>query len=151
VADCGRRVEMLIETKHPTRYGGLVERRLVETLRHFGWDRPGSPVRVMSFSFTALQRVERLAPDLRLVMLIERARNWPMLRSVVGPDWLLGPGIDQLTRHPKFAERMRRSGRELNVWTVNDGPQLDLCLELGVRALITDRPRYLLDRLAPDP
>ena len=40
VADYDRRVEVAIETKHPTRYGGLVERRLVELLRDFGWDRP---------------------------------------------------------------------------------------------------------------
>ena len=63
VADYDRRVEVAIETKHPTRYGGLVERRLVDQLRHLGWDRAGSPARVMSFSWTALQRVERLAPD----------------------------------------------------------------------------------------
>ena len=51
VADYDRRVELAIETKHPTRYGGLVERRLVEMLRDFGWDRRrSSPVRVMSFS-----------------------------------------------------------------------------------------------------
>ena len=37
VADYDRRVEVAIETKHPTRYGGLVERRLVELLRDFGW------------------------------------------------------------------------------------------------------------------
>ena len=52
VADYDRRVELAIETKHPTRYGGLVEKRLVEMLRDFGWDaqvRDG-PVRVMSFS-----------------------------------------------------------------------------------------------------
>src|SRR6478736_5435374 len=68
--------ELAIETKHPTRYGGLVERRLVDQLRHLGWDRPGSPARVMSFSWTALQRVERLAPDVPLVMLLEHSRTW---------------------------------------------------------------------------
>lgn len=57
VADYGRRIEVAIETKHPTRYGGLVEKRLVEMLRDFGWHHAGAPVRVMSFSFTALQRV----------------------------------------------------------------------------------------------
>ena len=36
VADYDRRVELAIETKHPTRYGGLVERRLVEALGDFG-------------------------------------------------------------------------------------------------------------------
>ncbi|QZY29258.1 glycerophosphodiester phosphodiesterase family protein [Nocardioides coralli] len=147
VADCGRRVELAIETKHPTRYAGLVERRLVEELRRFGWDRPDSPVRVMSFSYVALQRVERLAPGLRLVMLIDRARHWPVLKPVLGRTWELGPGIDQLTRHPQFARRMQRSGRRLNVWTVNDDAQLQLCLDLGVTTLITDRPAYLLEQL----
>ena len=32
VADADRPLELAIETKHPTRYGGLVERRLAETL-----------------------------------------------------------------------------------------------------------------------
>ncbi len=73
VADYERRVDVAIETKHPTRFGGLVEKRLVEMLREFGWEVAGSPVRVMSFSFTALQRVERLAPDLALVQLIDKA------------------------------------------------------------------------------
>jgi glycerophosphoryl diester phosphodiesterase len=147
VADYDRPVEIAIETKHPTRYGGLVERRLVEQLRHFGWDRAGSPVRVMSFSWTALQRVQRLAPDLRLVMLVEHARTWSMVRRVVGRDWLVGPGIAELTAHPELGRRITAAGRDLHVWTVNTEDELDLCLELGVRAVITDRPAFVLDLL----
>src|SRR6187549_1885329 len=92
VADCDRRVELAVETKHPTRYGGLVERRLVQLLTEFGWAGEDSPVRVMSFSFTALQRVSRLAPELELVMLIDKAHHWPMLRRMVDPAWIIGPG-----------------------------------------------------------
>jgi glycerophosphoryl diester phosphodiesterase len=147
VADCGRRVELAIETKHPTRYAGLVEKRLVEELRRFGWHRGDSPVRVMSFSYTALQRVERLAPDLRLVMLMEKARHWPVVKPVLGKGWILGPGIEQLTRHPDFGPRLRRTRREINVWTVNTDAQLDLCLDLGVTTVMSDRPAYLLERL----
>src|SRR6266550_3460527 len=115
-AEADRSVELVIETKHPTRYGGLVERRLVEALSEFGWTGEDSPVRVMSFSYVALQRMQRLAPHLRLVMLVERARNWPMLKPMVEDGWALGPGIDTLVKHPKFAEKMGRSGRELHVW-----------------------------------
>jgi glycerophosphoryl diester phosphodiesterase len=146
-ADYDRPVDLAIETKHPTRYGGLVERRLVELLRHFGWERAGSPVRVMSFSWTALQRVQRLAPDLRLVMLVEHARTWSMVRRVVGRDWLVGPGIAELTAHPELGRRITAAGRDLHVWTVNTEDELDLCLELGVRAVITDRPAFVLDLL----
>lgn len=147
VADYDRRVELAIETKHPTRFGGLVERRLAEQLRDFGWDREGSPARVMSFSYTALQRIERLARGVPLVMLVEHARTWPLLRRAIGRDWIVGPGIAELTEHPRLGRRIVRAGHDLHVWTVNTEAELDLCLELGVKAVITDRPAYLLDLL----
>ncbi len=147
VADYERRVEVAIETKHPTRFGGLVEKRLVEMLREFGWETPTSPVRVMSFSFTALQRVERLAPAVQTVQLIDKPALWPMLRRVVDSRAIMGPGMEMLREHPRVIDSMTRSGRTLHVWTVNTEDDLDLCLKLGVRAVITDRPAYLLELL----
>lgn len=147
VADLDRRVEIAVETKHPTRYGGLVERRVAELLRDFGWDRPGGPVRVMSFSYTALQRMERLAPDVQLVQLIEHIPYWPVLRRVVGRDWLLGPGVKLLHESRRLGESITRAGHDMHVWTVNTPADLRVCQELGVRAVITDRPAYLLDLL----
>jgi glycerophosphoryl diester phosphodiesterase len=44
IADSGRRIELAIETKHPTRWAGQVEQRLLATLRRFGLDAP-SPAR----------------------------------------------------------------------------------------------------------
>ena len=147
VADYDRRVELAIETKHPTRYGGLVERRVVDLLRDFGWERPGSPARVMSFSVTALQRVERMAPGVPLVMLLERAHHWPMLRRVIGPDWIVGPGVKELMDHPKLGRRITAAGHPLHVWTVNTPQELQFCLDLGVEAVISDRPAYVLELL----
>jgi len=147
VRDYDRRVELAIESKHPTRYGGLTERKLAEVLREFGWDKPASPVRVMSFSYTALQRMERLAPWVQLVQLIDRAQLWPTLRRVVEPSWIIGPGIEELRDHPRFARRLQLDGKRLHVWTVNNDADLELCLDLGVEAVITDRPAYVLSRL----
>lgn len=154
VADYDRRVEVAIETKHPTRYGGLVEKRLVDMLRDFGWTRAGAPIRVMSFSFTALQRVERLAPDVQLVMLVDKGSTWPMLRRVIGSDWIMGPGVNLVRENPRLIRAMARHGRPIHVWTVNNEADLDRCLELGVGAVISDRPRLmleLLDRKRPRP
>ena len=147
VAAYDRRVELAIETKHPTRYAGLVERKLAEILKEFGWHEADSPVRVMSFSYVALQRVQRLAPDLRVVMLVEHARHWPVLRPLVEKDWIVGPGIATLRRHPAFARRLADNGRELHVWTVNSEGDVRTCLDLGVAAVITDRPKFVLDLL----
>jgi glycerophosphoryl diester phosphodiesterase len=147
VADYDRRIDVAVETKHPTRYAGLVEKRVVEMLRDFGWDRAGTPVRVMSFSYTALQRVERLAPEVPLVQLVDHAGYWPMLRRAIGKDWIVGPGIVELREHPKLGTRIARSGHDIHVWTVNTEADLQLCLDLGVKAVITDRPKAILGLL----
>lgn len=147
VRDYDRRIEIAVETKHPTRFGGLTERKLAEVLREFGWDQPGSPVRVMSFSFTALQRMERLTPAVPLVQLFDKAQYWPTLRRMVSPDWIIGPGIRELRDHPRLRRRLHLDDRRLHVWTVNTDKDLELCLDLGVEAVITDRPAYMLGRL----
>lgn len=147
VADYHRPVDVAVETKHPTRYGGLVERRVVQMLRDFGWDRRDGPVRVMSFSHTAMQRVERLAPDVPVVQLVDKASYWPVLKRTIGPDWIVGPGMDQLRENPRFAASVARSGHRIHVWTVNTQADLELCQGLGVEAVITDRPDYILGLL----
>jgi glycerophosphoryl diester phosphodiesterase len=81
------------------------------------------------------------------VMLIDKRASWGMLQNVVGRDWLLGPGIQLLTENPRLARRLADSGHELHVWTVNTEEQLQLCLDLGVSAVITDRPAFILERL----
>lgn len=143
----GLPVELAIETKHPTRYAGLVERRLFELLDDFGWAGEGSPVRVMSFSWIALRRMRRLAPDLRLVFLMDGPSDWARSRPFAENDWIAGPGIKLLQKYPDLIRRIRRSGTELHVWTVNTEADVDLCREHGVSAIITDRPgetlRYL--------
>lgn len=147
-ADYDRPVDLAIETKHPTRFGGLVERRLVELLDSFGWAGKDSPARVMSFSWVALNRVKKLAPDLEIVLLIERLYAWQFTKNLAGQDWSAGPGIDLLRENPRFARKLTREGRGIHVWTVNTLEDVDLCVELGVEAVITDRPGRVLRHLA---
>lgn len=147
VADYRRPVELAIETKHPTRYAGLVERRLVDLLDSFGWAGKESPARVMSFSWVALRRIRRLAPDLRLVYLMDSPLAWARARPISEPDWIAGPGIELLQKHPEMVRRIRKAGTEVHVWTVNTRADLDLCLELDVAAVITDMPGVMLQYL----
>jgi glycerophosphoryl diester phosphodiesterase len=147
VADYDRPVELAIETKHPTRYAGLVERRLVELLAKYGWTGVDSPVRVMSFSYVALNRVKKLAPELDVVMLIDRLYAWRLTKNLVGSDWIAGPDIDLIRENPRFREQVMRSGRRIHVWTVNTPADVDLCVETGVEAIITDSPAMALRHL----
>jgi len=135
-----RPIELAIETKHPTRFAGLVERRLVELLEDFGWAGADSPVRVMSFSWIALRRVRRLAPDLRLVFLMDGPTDWIRVKPFADNDWIAGPGIKLVRKHPEMIRKIRESGTEVHVWTVNEPEDIDLCVEHGVSAVITDKP-----------
>jgi glycerophosphoryl diester phosphodiesterase len=144
-ADSTEPTELAIEVKHPTRYAGLVERRLVELLGEFGWagsrTAVPSPVRVMSFSRMAIRRIHRLAPTLDTVFLMEpisfRLRDGVLPRGVpIG-----GPAIEILRARPEYVARLHREGQRVHAWTVDDAADVELCLQLGVDAIITNRPR----------
>ncbi|MET8458388.1 glycerophosphodiester phosphodiesterase [Streptomyces parvulus] len=151
VADAGRRVELAIETKHPTRWAGQVEERLLLLLKRFGLDAPASaaesPVRVMSFSARSLHRVRAASPTLPTVYLMQFVS--PRLRDGRLPAGvrIAGPSIRIVRSHPAYIERLKRAGHQVHVWTVNDTDDVDLCADLGVDAVITNRPRAVLDHL----
>lgn len=139
----------LIETKHPTRYGGLVERQLVSALREFGLttgDLTQLPhVRVMSFSLLALMRMRGLAPQVPLVYLVEQSAprlSWdgslPSGVNIVGLDMKI------VRRSPALVKAHQRRGHEVFVWTVNQPEDVERCVDLGVDALISDRPRDVM-------
>ena len=151
IADAGRRVELAIETKHPTRWAGQVEERLLTLLKRFGLDAPASaaesPVRIMSFSARSLHRVRAAAPTLPTVYLMQFVS--PRLRDGRLPAGvhIAGPSIRIVRNHPSYVQRLKRAGHQVHVWTVNEPEDVDLCLELGIDAIITNRPRAVLRQL----
>jgi glycerophosphoryl diester phosphodiesterase len=151
VADAGRPVEVAIETKHPTRYAGLVEKRLVALLDDFGWagSVPGkrSPVRVMSFSQTSLRRLRQLAPDLESLFLMDRVPLRFRDGSLPLGTRIAGPSIEIVRAHPRYVERVHNRGGAVHVWTVDRAEDIALCADLGVEAIITNRPRRVLESL----
>jgi glycerophosphoryl diester phosphodiesterase len=146
-----RSVQLLVETKHPTRYAGLVEQQLVRLLRRFGLVRPADPERppvtVMSFAPLGLRRVRLLAPDLPTVLLFDRLplpRRHGSLPSGVG---ITGPGIHVVRAHPRYVARAQAQGHQVYVWTVDEPADVELVVALGVDGIITNRPAAVLTRL----
>jgi glycerophosphoryl diester phosphodiesterase len=139
-----RTVQLLIETKHPTRYGGLVEQQLVRLLRRFGLADPPDPessaVTVMSFSALAVRRIRLLAPTLPTVLLFDRMPLWRRNGSLPSGVRIAGPGIHLVRAQPSYVERVQARGHRVYVWTVNRPDDIDLALSLGVAGIITDRP-----------
>ncbi|MET0135965.1 MAG: glycerophosphodiester phosphodiesterase family protein [Kibdelosporangium sp.] len=127
-------VRLFVETKHPVRYGGLVEAKLVALLARHGLARPKykeeSPVVVMSFSVQAIRRLERHAPRLPTVMLIG-SRVTPPFGDYVGPS------IERLRVDPGYVAKTRRPAY---CWTVDEPGDVELCRQLGVRFVATNKP-----------
>jgi glycerophosphoryl diester phosphodiesterase len=148
VADADRRVEILIETKHPTRYGAFVERRLAETLQYFGWaDDPDGPVRMMSFSMLAVRRMRQLAPAVPRVFLMERV-PLPFRDGSLPPGVrTAGLAVEIVRAHPRLVTRLRERGNQVFVFTVDEPADVELCLDLDVEGIITNRPADVLARL----
>jgi glycerophosphoryl diester phosphodiesterase len=145
-----RPVGLAIETKHPTRYAGLVERQLARVLAEFGLDGPPGPdahwVRVMSFSQLAVQRMRQLCPDVEGVFLLEetvpfRFRDGSLPRGV----HTVGLDVRIVRRYPETVARQHRHGHEVYVWTVDSPEDVARCLDLGVDGIITNHPSAVLD------
>jgi glycerophosphoryl diester phosphodiesterase len=152
-----RPLELLVETKHPSRFGAAVEETLVRLLARHGLSTTagarehGVTVTVMSFSPLALRRMRILAPDVQTVFLFELGpRSVWEGRAPFGAD-LLGPGIKALRGRPDVVRRAHDRGHQLYVWTVNEAADIDLVLRLGVDGIITDRPADVLAALGRTP
>lgn len=150
----GRPLRLLIETKHPNRYGGAVEQALVALLRRHGLDgehpcagEAAVRVAVMSFNPLALRRMKMLAPRVPTVFLFEVVtpgvlQGWSPFGTSV-----LGPGVKAARARPELVRRAHERGHPVYMWTVNTPAEADLALALGVDGIISDRPAYILSRL----
>ena len=146
-----RPVRLFIETKHPTRYGGLVEQQLVRMLRSFGLadppERDSSRVVVMSFAPAAIRRIRLLAPGLPTMLLLDRVAPFRRDGSLpTGATWA-GPGLHILRAHPSYVGRVQEAGGRVYVWTVDEAADIEDVIRLGVDAIATNRPSEVLRRL----
>ena len=145
-----RPVQLHIETKHPTRYAGLVERRLVDVLRSRDLLTPGTQpaeVWVLSYAVTSLRRIHAWAPQLPTVLNLDRVPRW--LRAGTLPRGVdaAGVALEVLRAHPRYVERVHAAGGRVHVFTVDEPDDIDYVLDLGVDAVISNRPSEVLRHL----
>ncbi len=53
---------------------------------------------------------------------------------------IAGPSIAHLRDDPDYVSRIHDRGHQVHVWTVDEPADVDLCVSLGVDAIITNRP-----------
>ncbi|MPZ27402.1 MAG: glycerophosphodiester phosphodiesterase [Micromonosporaceae bacterium] len=143
-----RPVRLLVETKHPSRFGPEVERRLVALLHRHQLAEPagGEPVQVtvMSFSTLAVRRIRRLAPALPTVLLRDLLTPGAWLHRLPPGTRIAGPSIGLVRARPGLVPALRAGGNQVYVWTVNEPADLALVRGHRVDGVITDRPAEVL-------
>ena len=116
VLDWNRPVKIFVETKHPVRYGALVESKVLALLHRYGIASPASAdlsrAVVMSFSAAAVWRIRRAAPLLPTVLLGETSRYLGGSAATTVGATAVGPSIATLREHPEsWTGPPHRAGR----------------------------------------
>ncbi|MGC4933113.1 glycerophosphodiester phosphodiesterase [Gordonia sp. DT30] len=149
--DWRRPVRLFIETKHPVRFGSLVEQQLLAQLHNFGVAAPPSADHsravVISFSSAGVWRIRRHAPILPTILLGETARVLGGSAATAVGATGIGPSIQTLRLHPEIVDKAAAAGRVTYCWTVDDVADVQLCADLGVRWIATDHPQKVRDWL----
>lgn len=144
VLDWRRPVKIFIETKHPVRYGALVESKVLELLNRYGIASPASAdlsrAVVMSFSAAAVWRIRRSAPMLPTVLLGETSRYLGGGAATTVGATAVGPSIATLREHPDLVDRAAAQGRAMYCWTVDHYEDVEFCRDIGVGWIATNHP-----------
>ncbi|SPM33906.1 glycerophosphoryl diester phosphodiesterase [Mycobacterium rhizamassiliense] len=144
VLDWQRPVKIFIETKHPVRYGSLVENKVLALLHRYGIASPASADRsravVMSFSAAAVWRIRRAAPLLPTVLLGSGARYLASSAATAIGATAVGPSVAALREYPQLVDRALAQGRSVYCWTVDEYDDIDFCRSVGVAWIATNHP-----------
>lgn len=136
---------LFIETKHPSPYGARLEEAVAEALTAAGYH-TDPRFHLISFNPDAIQRFQRLLPELETFLLITPL---PMLNGEqpapfepIGASGV-GPSIMHVQAEPDVLAQAERS----YVWTVNLPKDMLWCQDRGVDFLATDLPHIAAEVL----
>ncbi len=127
--------DLAIETKHPVKFRGAIERELLKTLFDHRVEiaESGIEIVIMSFSWWALNRV--ISSPFETVYL-----TGSRIKKYFDRFAITGPSVALIKEHPSIVAKAKNQGQPIYVWTVNEPSDQRMCAELGVDVLITDIP-----------
>ncbi|KZM35495.1 glycerophosphodiester phosphodiesterase [Oerskovia enterophila] len=107
--------------------------------------RAGLADRVIGQSFwpSTVASLQKVAPDLRRGLLVERSSDDLLATCAELGVMTCNPAGTVLLEQPGLVAALHDAGLEVMVWTLNEPEQWALALEVGVDAVITDRPDRL--------
>jgi glycerophosphoryl diester phosphodiesterase len=133
---------LALETKHPVPTGNRVEELVVAELnnRKDEISKSGIDVAIMSFSWFAIEKIKKMNPTLKTVMLLHDF-NQKFIRRFTSAQ-VIGPSVAMIRKYPNLVAEIKNSGKELYVWTVDSTEDLQYCASVGVDIVMTNRPAH---------
>ena len=139
------RLNFIVEIKD-----SKMERETLAAVRASGC-RPESVV-FFCFKREVVVTLARMAADIPSIWLIGELPCEPAARRAIllqaGRDHLSGIGLPKTRVDPEFVRSAQTAGLKVFVWTVNDPADMRYLRDVGVDAIITDRPARLREILA---
>jgi glycerophosphoryl diester phosphodiesterase len=133
---------LALETKHPVPTGNRVEELVVAELhkRKDEISKSGINIAVMSFSWFAIEKIKKMDSKIRTVMLLHES-NQRIARRFTSAQ-IIGPSVEMIKKSPDLVVEIKKSGKELYVWTVDSTEDLQYCASVGVDVVMTNRPAH---------
>ena len=133
---------LALETKHPVPTGNRVEELVVAELhkRKDAIKKSGIDVAIMSFSWFAIEKIKKMDPTIKTVMLLGDITN-KITRRFTSAQ-VIGPSVEMVRKSPELISEIKNSGKELYVWTVDSTEDLQYCASVGVDVVMTNRPAH---------
>jgi glycerophosphoryl diester phosphodiesterase len=128
---------VLLETKHPVISGNRIEEILVETILQRKVMKK-IDLSVMSFSWSAIEKMHRIAPEIPTTLLLSHRLRW--IQARYSSARMIAPGIGLLRNEPHLISKIKSLGKSSAVWTVDEPSDVELARDLGVDILITNMP-----------
>lgn len=104
-------------------------------------DRPG--IRISSFDWQILANFQRMLPHIPRALLILQGRPWDEAFRIGGDLGVDGIHLAVKQLSEELVERAHAAQLAVRVYTPNRQEDWQRCVELGVDALMTDRPYHL--------
>jgi glycerophosphoryl diester phosphodiesterase len=133
---------LALETKHPVPTGNRVEELVVAELhkRKDSIEKSGINIAIMSFSWFAIEKIKKMDPTIKTVMLLGDITN-KITRRFTSAQ-VIGPSVEMIKKSPELVKEIKSSGKELYVWTVDSTEDLQYCASVGVDIVMTNRPAH---------
>jgi glycerophosphoryl diester phosphodiesterase len=150
----GKKTNYYIETKSPESAPGM-EEELLRLMDEYGLTKPAAKkwqVLIQSFSQASLQKVHALDPSLPLIQLFSSAETSQTIQGRLDATrtYAVGIGPSKSDVDAALVEAAHARCLDVHPYTVNETPEMEKLVALGVDGMFTNFPDRLEDVLGEE-